>query len=368
MDSPFAGAAASPTMANSADAHAWPQNYAFAATFALVALGTRALLQPWLGSMQPYASGYAAIAAAVWFFGWRPGLLAAVICYLGGTFLFVGPSGLGVLTTPQGLAAVTVFSFSAGLIITIGHRARLAERKLAEANELLRETDRKKDQFLATLSHELRNPVGVISSAVATLETSEQPDARARATIAILARQAAQIRRLIDDLLDVGRITRGRLALHPERVDVRTCVEHAAEASRDALARKRQTLVTSLPEQPVDLRVDHARIVQVVSNLIDNASKYSPEQADIRITLVDGSEVTIDVTDNGPGIDEQVLPHVFDLFDQGGASASGGLGLGLGLCNTGIVEMHGGTIAAGRNPLGEGTSFLVTLPKTPLHC
>ncbi len=251
-----------------------PQNYAFAATFALVALGTRALLQPWLGSMQPYASGYAAIAAAVWFFGWRPGLLAAVICYLGGTFLFVGPSGLGVLTTPQGLAAVTVFSFSAGLIITIGHRARLAERKLAEANELLRETDRKKDQFLATLSHELRNPVGVISSAVATLETSEQPDARARATIAILARQAAQIRRLVDDLLDVGRITRGRLALHPERVDVRTCVEHAAEASRDALARKRQTLVTSLPEQPVDLRVDHARIVQVVSNLIDNASKY----------------------------------------------------------------------------------------------
>ena len=338
-----------------------PQHYAYAATFAVVALGTRALLQPWLGPMQPYASGYAAIAAAVWFFGWRPATLAALTCYLGGTYLFVGPSGLGVLATPEGLAAVAVFSLSAGLIVAIGHRARLAEQKLAEANELLREADRKKDEFLATLSHELRNPIGVISTAVATLEASEH-DGRTRSTIAILARQASQIRRLVDDLLDVGRITRGRLALRPEWVDVRTCVEHAVEGSLGAVARKRQSLVASLPDRPVEMHVDHARIVQVVSNLIDNASKYSPEHADVRVTLTDGTELTIDVTDNGPGIDEQVLPHVFDIFDQGGASASGGLGLGLGLCKR-IVEMHGGTIAAGPNPGGRGTTFLIRLPK-----
>ncbi len=344
-----------------------PLDYLFAAGLAAIALAARWALTPWLGPVQPFAPGFVAIAASVLTFGWRPAVLTAAMAYAGGTYLFVQPVGLLFQGRPQDIAALLTFTVSSGLIIFMGHRARRAERELARANEQLREADRKKDAFLATLSHELRNPVGVISTAVATLEGREH-DARTQAAVGVLSRQASQIRRLVDDLLDVGRITRGRLTLHAAPIDLRTCVEHAADASRDAVTAKQQSLVVSVPPTPVQMHADHTRLVQVLSNLIDNASKYSPARAEIRVTVADlDADVTIEVTDDGPGIAPSVLPHVFDLFDQGTAtSSSGGLGLGLGLCKH-IVEMHGGTISAAANPRGQGASFLVQLPREQLR-
>ncbi len=341
--------------------------YAAALLFALIALGARATASRWLGPLQPYASGWVAIAASVWFCGWGPALLAAVVSFVGGTLLFVvpvlGPRSWG---SAQEIAAAATYGLSAGLIIAIGHRARLAERRLAEANSELRAADRTKDEFLATLSHELRNPVSVIASALAVLE-SGQHDPRSRSAIAIVSRQSAQIRRLVEDLLDVGRITRGRLVLRTERADVRRSIELAVEATRHQLALKEQSLSVSAPEQPVDARVDAVRVVQVLSNLLDNASKYSPKGAHVALRLSDSDHrVTIEVSDNGPGIDPAVMPHLFDLFDQGGSSASGGLGLGLGLCKR-LVEMHGGMITARPNPGDQGTTFTVTLPKGSSH-
>lgn len=340
-----------------------PLDFASAAGLGLLALAVRWALTPWLGPVQPFAPGFVAIAASVLLLGWRPAVLTAAIAYVGGTYLFVQPAGAFFTGRAQDIAALLTFGTSSGLVIFMGHRARRAERSLAEANAQLREADRKKDAFLATLSHELRNPIGVITTAIATLEGREH-DARTQAALSVLARQAAQIRRLVDDLLDVGRITRGRLTLQAAPVDLRHCVEHAADGNRHAVAAKQQALAVSVPPHAVHLHTDSARLVQVFSNLIDNASKYSPAGAEIGIVVADlGTAVSIEVADDGPGIEPAVLPHVFDLFDQGTAtSSSDGLGLGLGLCRH-IVEMHGGTISAAPNPRGRGSSFVVHLPK-----
>ena len=345
-----------------------PLAYLSAIALACVALTARALLHRWLGPLQPFAPGFVVIAASVLWLGWRPAVLTATVSYLGGTYLFIEP-GTVLSLRAQDVTALVVFAASAALVIFMGHRARMAEqqlgeanRRLAHANEQLRAADKRKDQFLATLSHELRNPIGVISTAVTVLEAGEQ-DSRRRATIKSVARQATQINRLVDDLLDVGRITRGRMELRTAQVDLRSCVEQAVEGNMHAIANKRQVLKASVPgdarrtarrSRPHgagDLEPDRQRV------------ESSPEQADIGVTLADGQVVTLIVTDTGPGIDADVLPHVFDLFDQGGGSASGGLGLGLGLCKR-IIEMHGGRIHADRNPRGCGASFTIQLPRT----
>jgi signal transduction histidine kinase len=339
-------------------------DYLTAIALAVAALAVRWSLHPWLGPMQPFAPGFVVIAWSVLTLGWRPAIVTAVVAYVGGTLLFLQP-GETHWTRPPDIVALLIFGLSAGLIIFMGHRARQAERQLADANEHLKAADRRKDEFLATLSHELRNPIGVITTAVATLENGEQ-DPRRRSTLAIVSRQAAQIRRLVDDLLDVGRITRGRLTLRPSALDLRDCVARAAEGNTHAIGAKQQNLQVDVPPTPVRLMADEARLVQVLSNLLDNASKYSPEQADIHVRVADGDLVTIEVTDTGPGIDRDVLPRVFEIFDQGGSSASEGLGLGLGLCKR-IIEMHGGTIEAKDGPRGRGACFRISLPKNAPH-
>jgi signal transduction histidine kinase len=335
--------------------------YAAAAALAVTALSLRGLFQPFLGPMQPFAHGFVAVAASVLLIGWRPAVLAAVVSYFGGSVLFMHADPTVTWTGRQEVAAFLVYSMSAGLIILMGHRARTAEREAAAANNQLRDADRKKNEFLAMLSHELRNPIGVIATAVRRLERDERDPAR-QSTIAILSRQVAQVRRLVEDLLDVGRITRGRLTLHPETADVRRCLHDAADAHRDTVARKRQLLRVTIPSDPVIVTVDAARLVQVLSNLVDNASKYSQEGAEIQLALSTSSAARIEVSDDGPGIATDVLPQVFDLFDQGPASQSGGLGVGLGLCKE-IVELHGGSIEAMPNPHGRGTTFVIELPK-----
>ncbi len=335
--------------------------YATAMAFALAALTVRAALTPWLGTLQPFAVGFVAVAASVLFCGWRPAVVAATICYVGGTYSFVQPDPPVLWTRPQDIAALLTYASSAGLIIFMGNRARRAEHRLAEANAQLRETDKKKDAFLAALSHELRNPVGVIATAVSVLEL-RATDSRERHTLSILSRQAAMVRRLVDDLLDLGRITRGRFHLHAADVDLRTVITDAVDSNRFATERKHQALEVDLPDVPVEASIDHARLVQVVSNLVDNASKYSPEHAAVRVRLLTtGSTATIEVLDTGPGISPDALPRIFDIFELGATSESGGLGLGLGLCKR-IVELHDGTISAGPNPDGRGACFRVVLP------
>jgi len=234
-----------------------------------------------------------------------------------------------------------------------------------EAREALREADRRKDEFLATLAHELRNPLAPIRNSLFLLAQRPSPDATLRAAQAMMERQVAHMVRLIDDLLDVSRITRGRLELHREPVELKKVVEQAVETSRPHIS---QQLTLVLPSEPVFLDADSVRLSQVLSNLLNNAAKFTPRNGDIRVcAALEGGRVAIRVRDTGIGFSNEVLPQLFRMFAQAGAPlerTKGGLGIGLALARS-LVELHGGTIDAHSEGPGKGSEFVVRLPVLP---
>jgi signal transduction histidine kinase/ActR/RegA family two-component response regulator len=228
----------------------------------------------------------------------------------------------------------------------------------------LRDADRRKDEFLATLAHELRNPLAPIRTGLQVLGMSADP-AVTRRTLEMMARQVTHMVRLIDDLLDVSRITRGKLALRRERVGLRTVIEQAVEGSLPLLESAGHELSLDLPESDVTLDADPVRMAQVFSNLINNAAKYTERGGRIAVRAArSGEGVEVSVRDTGIGIAPENLERVFEMFSQVTSAlerSQGGLGIGLALTR-GLVEMHGGTIAASSGGIGCGSAFTVTLP------
>lgn len=235
--------------------------------------------------------------------------------------------------------------------------------------EQVREQDQRKDEFLATLAHELRNPLAPIRNGLAVLKLASSIDATAR-TREIMERQVEHMVRLIDDLLDVSRITSGKVQLKKERIDVRTVLNTALELSRPLIEESRHGLLVSMPREVLLLDADPTRMAQVVSNLLNNAAKYTPEGGRIELSADrDGNEVIIRVRDNGAGLAPETLPKVFELFSQVGKTldrSQGGLGIGLALVKQ-LVEMHGGHVAAESHGLGQGSAFVVRLPLAPMQ-
>ncbi len=239
----------------------------------------------------------------------------------------------------------------------------------SQSEQALRDADRAKDEFLAMLAHELRSPLAPIRNAVQMLRLSADGDDRLNATTDMLTRQVAQLVHLVDDLVDVSRITRGKIDLVKQPVDVSTVVRQAIETVEPLIRVKRQELDVVIPSAGTVLEADATRLTQVVGNMLSNASKYSPVGGRIELTLAreDNGEVAIRVRDNGIGIVAEQLPRIFDLFMQGDSSlerSAGGLGIGLTLVKT-LVEMHGGTITAHSDGRGKGSEFIVRLP--PSH-
>ena len=233
------------------------------------------------------------------------------------------------------------------------------------AQEALREADERKSQFVATLAHELRNPLAPIRNAVELLALIQPLPAAASSARDIIDRQSRHLARLVDDLLDMGRITRGRLQLQRQRVALAAVVEHAVETLRPAIEHKGQVLDVRLPEAPVSLHADPARLAQVLVNLLDNASKYSPEGGHIALSVDVGSaDIVVQIRDNGIGISAGDLPRLFETFARvGPASGQQRTGLGIGLALTRrLVEMHGGTIEAESDGPGRGSTMTVRLP------
>jgi len=231
--------------------------------------------------------------------------------------------------------------------------------------DTLREADHRKDQFLAMLAHELRNPLSplMIAADLIAAETSIAPHIREMAEV--MTRQTTQLKRLIDDLLDVSRISTGRLELRRDRVDLREAIDAALDVSRPLIDSSGHTLNVQYPPEPVFIEGDKVRLTQVVGNLLINAAKYTPASGQIDLTVVTGSpRVTITVADNGIGIPKGMLSHVFDLFTQVDSSTTrsqSGLGIGLTLVRT-LVEMHGGEVSAQSDGRGHGSRFVVSLP------
>ncbi|GGC13842.1 hybrid sensor histidine kinase/response regulator [Pseudoduganella buxea] len=237
------------------------------------------------------------------------------------------------------------------------------ERDAATAS--LQAADRRKDEFLAMLAHELRNPLAPISSGAQVLKMAHADNASVARTAEIIARQVEHMTRLIDDLLDVSRVTRGLVKLNRQPLDLRTVVEDAVEQAYPLFKSKRQQLELDLPHEPLGINADHKRMVQVVANLLNNAAKYTQEYGHVRVSLDRaGPHVRLVVADDGIGMAPELVTRVFELFTQAERTSDrsqGGLGLGLALART-LVMLHGGSVRAESAGLERGSTFTVDLP------
>ncbi len=237
-----------------------------------------------------------------------------------------------------------------------------------QAEDALREAGRRKDEFLAMLSHELRNPLAAIRAALFVLGVRGQDDPMARRASESADRQMRHVVRMVDDLLDVARITRGTMQLHKERVRVSTVVEMAAQMIAPRIEAKHLQTIVRLPDDYLEMDADPARLAQVLANLLDNAAKFTDSGGRIWLEAArEGDQAVVRVRDSGLGIDAELLPRIFEPFTQEKqalARVSGGLGLGLSVVR-GLVEMHGGSVEAHSAGPGQGSEFVVRLPLAP---
>ena len=237
-------------------------------------------------------------------------------------------------------------------------RSRQAEERLQDANQ-------RKDEFLAMLSHELRNPLAPIRNAVEVIRRLAPPDPKLTMARDVVDRQVSLLARLVEELLDVSRISQGKISLKKEPIELSRIISHSVETARPLIDARAQTLTVSAPPAPVWLSADFARLSQVVANLLNNAAKYTAEGGRIEL-VADAAEgkTQISVRDNGSGIEAALLPKVFDLFVQGDRAldrGQGGLGIGLTLVKR-LVELHQGTVGVASEGPGRGSTFTVTLP------
>ncbi|MDB5792614.1 MAG: hybrid sensor histidine kinase/response regulator [Massilia sp.] len=240
------------------------------------------------------------------------------------------------------------------------------EAARGQAERELRAADQRKDEFLAMLAHELRNPLAPISTGAHLLKLLHSDNAQITQTCAIIARQVEHMTGLVDDLLDVSRVTRGLVSISTQVLDLRKVIDDAAEQIRPMIATRRHSVVLDLLPDAAPVKGDHKRLVQVVANLLNNATKYTPEGGRIELRLSeDGPDYVMTVIDDGIGMEPQLVARVFDLFTQAERTpdrSQGGLGLGLALAKS-LVELHGGTVRAASPGPGKGSTFTVRLPR-----
>ncbi|MGZ8152735.1 MAG: hybrid sensor histidine kinase/response regulator, partial [Methylovulum sp.] len=250
----------------------------------------------------------------------------------------------------------------------IGVAADITERKRAE--EVLRLVDRRKDEFLAMLAHELRNPLAPIRNAVQLLKMQSASDPRLTWSLSVIDRQVTHMAQLLDDLLDVARIMQNKITLKIEPFELADIINNAIETSKHLIDSRGQELIISQTTSPLWLKGDRVRLEQVLSNLLNNAAKYTSEGGKITLSVLrDGSDIVIEVRDTGIGISPDILPGIFELFAQADnslAHSQGGLGIGLTLVRQ-LVESHGGTVSAASAGIGQGSSFTVRLPALPME-
>jgi signal transduction histidine kinase len=283
------------------------------------------------------------------------------------------------LEVPVTRATLRVY---AELLATLGHTflqtrydkfieaTRLAEMTrlrdlLQQRTQELSEADRRKDEFLAMLAHELRNPLAPIRNAVHLVQLKSPPEPEVQWGLNVVDRQLQQMNRLIDDLLDLSRITRNTLELRKEHLDLAEVLQVAVETSRPLIEEGGQNFVVTPPPEPIALDADAVRLAQVIANLLNNAAKYTERGGHIRLTAErQGSEAIVTVRDTGIGIPADMLTRIFDIFTQVDRSRDrpqSGLGIGLTLAKR-IVDLHGGTIMAHSDGPGKGSTFIVRLP------
>jgi PAS domain S-box-containing protein len=278
--------------------------------------------------------------------------------------LVVSGNTIGVLTFATAESGRTYTEADLALAVDLANRASVAVEN-TQLYQALRETDRRKDEFLATLAHELRNPLAPIRNSLQILKMPRVDAATVERSRDMMERQVHHLVRLVDDLLDVSRVMRGKIELRREMVELATVVARAVETMQPLIEAQGHELHVRLPPESLLLDADPVRLAQVVGNLLTNAAKYTEPNGRIRVTAQrEGDESVLRVRDNGIGIAPTMLPRIFELFvqvDHAATRSQGGLGIGLTLVKT-LVEMHNGTVEARSEGLGKGSEFVVRLP------
>jgi signal transduction histidine kinase len=346
-----------------------PRGKSFVLRYGVAALGIvlSALLYGALDRLvnggTPFLAFTPAVMIAAWFGGLGPGLFATVLGGVIGNYFWVAPFHTLVIVSPQELIHTLVF-------YTVGIAISLMSRSLERARANAVAANGAKDHFLAVLSHELRNPLSAIVAAEGALEESTGLPDEARRDLRVIRRNVALQARLIDDLLDISRVSHGKILLQYEYCDAHEVLRHSLDGCRTDAEAKGLNLRVDAAAAKSQVRADPARLQQVFWNLVRNAIKFTPSGGSImvrshNVIAPNGDAIlVVEVQDTGRGIDPKDLSRIFQPFEQGSGSEAqkaGGLGLGLALCKA-LVELHGGTIRANSAGIGHGSTFTVDLP------
>jgi signal transduction histidine kinase len=330
--------------------------YAVGFAGVVIASVLRLLFNPFLGEHLSFSFDYLAVFVAAWTGGVWPAVVTATISSLVSNYLFTDPYLSLKIGSVEELFDLLFFVL---VSLIIGVLSEISLRALARAKK----AEEEKDNFVATVAHELRSPLSVIyyANTLNRMASAEQPTDQ----LDVIDRQVNHLNLLIEDLLDVSRVARGKIRLNRQHVDASEIVHGAVEKARPLIASHRHSLKLDVSPDAMPLYVDPVRIEQAVVNLLNNAAKYTPDGGQISIRAEPiGDSVVFSVRDNGIGIASELLPRVFDLFVQGEPGRDrdeGGLGIGLALARK-ISEMHGGTVQAESAGENHGSEFTITLP------
>ena len=346
------------------------QDYVLAVAAVFLAMVLRYLLNPLLGQQGPFLILCLAIVVAAFHGGFGPAAFATVLSTAIGTWFFVGQEpGLRDFFITANISRTVLFLVIGLSIAVIGGRLRASKIALAESVRQLRASNRAKDNAMATLGHEIRNPLSALHSAQEVLKRAPDDPKRVVWAGELIGRQVSQMKRMADDLVDLSGVMRGDFLVTPQRIDLRQVLEQALEQSGPLIAKKGHRLRTDLGTAPMEVSGDAARLVQVFANLLNNAAKYTDPGGDVTLSLrpVGTREVAVRVSDNGIGMQPDAIDDLFEPFVQAPGAASnaeGGLGLGLAIVRK-IVETHGGRVSAESPGLGQGSIVTVVLTLVP---
>ena len=335
----------------------------------LAALGLRFLLNPLLGQQGPYLILSLAVVVAAFYGGFGPALFATVLSTSIGTYFFIGSGSWLVFFQPQNISRTVLFLVIGLSIGMIGGRLRTSRHELAESVRQLRASNRAKDNAMATLGHEIRNPLAALHSAQEVLRRAPDDPKRVGWAGELIGRQVLQMTRMADDLVDLSGVMRGEFPIEQRPTDLQKVLAQALEQSGPLIAKKGHRLHTDLGTASIEVLGDATRLVQVFANLLNNAAKYTDPGGDVTLALHTTTvrEVVVTVRDNGIGMQPEAIDDLFEPFVQAPGAASnaeGGLGLGLAIVKK-IVERHGGKVSASSTGLGQGSTVTVRLPMAP---
>lgn len=348
------------------------QRYCIAIVSTLAATQIRFWIDPFVGDHLPYGTYMIAVVLTAWLAGSGPAICTLLLGILAAAYYFVAPTYTLMIGDSHAMISLIIYGLVGAVTISLfdltNRQHRLARHQLKQIRKLSKElktSDQHKDEFLALLAHELRNPLAPIRSGLILLQNDHVREEERSRTIKTICRQLQQLIRIVDDLLDVSRFVHGKTVLECQPVDLRELVETAIEQAHADFQDRGHEVHLLMPARCVAVHGDRVRIVQIITNLLTNASKYTPRQGRIQIMLeLSHESALLSVADNGIGITREMQQHIFDLFARSAAAMrrdQGGLGLGLPIAKQ-FADMHGGTLRAFSEGADMGSRFELTLP------